>query len=266
MQKQGPAVGIIGYGNMGSAIAKSLAEKNHGAIMVFDKKFTGPAASKIKKASSLKQLAEVNKFIVLAVKPQDFAALAAELARENLKGKIFISIMAGLSIKKISSLLKYKNIIRTMPNLPLREGKGVTGWFAAKSFSAAEKYQAKKIISCWGMQFELKNEKLINAITAISGSGPAYFFLVAELLAKSAEKLGLPEGIVEELARQTLIGAAALLENSPLKLSDFRKAITSKAGTTEAALKSFQKNKLERVIGSAVRQAAARAEELSQSS
>ena len=110
MQKQGPGVGIIGYGNMGSAIAKSLAEKTSGAIMVFDNNFTRATALKIKKASSLKQLLAANKFIILAVKPQDFAALAAELAGENLEGKIFISIMAGLSIKKISALLKNKKL------------------------------------------------------------------------------------------------------------------------------------------------------------
>lgn len=263
MQKKGLKIGIIGYGNMGSAIGNSLSDNLDAEIVAYDTYFKNQDGGKIRNAGSISHLVAMSKFIILSVKPQDFPSLAEQLRQEKLVDKVFISIIAGVPIKKISALLKSKNIVRTMPNLPLREGKGVTGWFASKILSAVEKKQVEKIISCWGMQFKLRNESLINAITAISGSGPAYFFLFCELLAKAAKNLGLPEAIVEDLSRQTMIGSAALLESSPMKVSEFREAITSKKGTTEAALKSFKKSGLGRVVNAAVKKAAARAVELS---
>lgn len=256
-------VGIIGYGNMGKALAKSLQKimpaKN---IFVCDSgKISAPAICVCK---SVAALVDKSDLIILAVKPQSFADLAAELKQANLGSKLIISIMAGVSIAKISKLLCTAKVVRSMPNLPLKVGQGVTAWVATPKVTTAEKALVQKLFKACGYAIELKKENLLNSVTAISGSGPAYFFYLTEILAEAAKDFGIPKTIATEMAIQTLIGAAELLKSE--KLADpaqLRQAVTSKGGTTEAALKTLADHDFANIMGKAIKAAKTRAEELS---
>ena len=192
--------------------------------------------------------------VILAVKPQDFDDL-----KLNLKNELLISIMAGVSLKKLAAT-GAKKIVRSMPNLPLRVGAGFTGWI---SKNVKEKKLVKEIFSMFGGEIELKNEDAINAITALSGSGPAYFFYICQLLAEQACDFGFSKKDAEKIAANTLLGAAELVRNKTESFSDLRSAVTSKKGTTEAALHVLAKRRVATHFREALRAAATRSHELS---
>ena len=257
-------IGIIGFGKMGGAIFNALLKiTNKKNIFLCDK--NAGFGKAILKSQICKTSAElINKcaYIILAVKPQDFESLAEEIGKCKAGDKIYISIMAGVNIKKMVKLLGTKKVVRTMPNLPLMTGRGITGWYRAKNLTGPERIFSKKIICAWGKQFEVKKEKDLNAVTALSGSGPAYYFLIAEIMRKSAVDMGFSAGTADLIARETFIGAAGLLDSTGMEISQMRASITSKKGTTEAALNQFKKCKLESVIRKGINKAKSRAEEL----
>ena len=198
--------------------------------------------------------------IILAVKPQQ-----AEVALGNLpKAKIdqvFLSIMTGVSIKKISNLVNSKKVARVMPNTPARIGSGMSVWTAAGLFKA-EKSFIKRILQSLGQELEVSSEDLIDKATAVSGSGPAYVFDFASHLIVAAQELGFNEKQARQLVGQTIIGAGSLLIMSEESASDLRKKVTSKGGTTEAAFKVIDKAKLNKIYSKALKVAYKRAREL----
>lgn len=266
-------VGIIGLGNMGKAIALVSSGLAGISIAGYDsnvKSLTSPGnktgAGKIKITGSINELVRKSDIIIIAVKPQNFAALAdqvkASASPGQLKNKLFISIMAGVTVKRISRLLGSGKVIRTMPNLALKIGKSVTAWIAGTKVPSQEKRMAAKIFSSWGLQFEVKKEKLLNVVTAASGSGPAYFFYLTECIARSAGKMGINQLLSEKLARQTLIGAAMIAMHTESSIAELRSFITSKKGTTDAAIKSLIKSGFSKIVNKALHKAEKRAEEL----
>ena len=208
-----------------------------------------------------------NKFLkecevfVIAVKPQDFEQLASSV-KADLTGKLAISIMAGVSMNRIAGKLKVKKIVRVMPNLALRIRKSVSGWIANENVSGLEKKFAKKILKKFGEEVEADQESKINVITALSGSGPAYFFKLTETLAKIAKRYGFSQKDAEKIADGTLVGAANLLKQSKESAESLREKVTSKGGTTEAAIKSMDSNNLDKIVMEAVESARRRADEL----
>ncbi len=192
---------------------------------------------------------------ILAMKPQDFIDF-------KIEDKLVISIMAGVSIEKIQKGSGTKRVVRAMPNLPLKVGKALTGWIASMEVSEEEKEFAKTIFESFGEQIEVENEDKINSITALSGSGPAYFYLLAELMKNAAIGIGFRQEEADKIAKNTLIGAAELLDKSEFSLSDLRGKITSKGGTTEAAIKYLEENGLEDLVKNAINKAENRAKEL----
>jgi len=206
------------------------------------------------------------KVIVLAVKPQTAAAVLRSLPAAALAQRpLLLSIAAGLRIADLAQLLPIDlPIVRAMPNRPALLGKGITGLFAAPTVTAAQRLVAERIASAAGRFVWLRAERELDVVTALSGSGPAYFFLLAEQLAQAAIDLGLAPETALLLARETLHGSGALARGETT-LAQERAAVTSRGGTTEAALRTLDSGGFGALVGSALRAAAARSAELADS-
>jgi pyrroline-5-carboxylate reductase len=230
-------------------------------------------------SSALKTLAKSRKIIlvsapsaakgkfsacVVAIKPQILKSEASVLADFARGGALMISIAAGTGTKLLFQAWgRQARIIRAMPNTPGAIGHGITGLFAAKGATAANCKRAEVLLSALGETLWVAQEDLIDSVTAVSGSGPAYLFLMAEALTEAGIAEGLPPAQAEKLARATVAGAGALLAADKSPAAALREAVTSPGGTTEAALKILMaKDGLAALMKRAVRAARNRAEEL----
>ena len=177
-------------------------------------------------------------FIILAIKPQQIDDLKNKLNKFNFKEVVFISILAGKSLEWFKqNISRNINLVRAMPNLPASVLKGTTGVYCPRSISIEQKNKIEKILSSIGYVSFVKKENLIDVVTSISGSGPAYYYYLTEILFKFGIKMGLTKKSAENFAYNTFIGSAKLLENQKIKnVSLLRKHVTSPGGTTEAAL------------------------------
>ncbi len=204
--------------------------------------------------------------IVLAVKPQAAAAVLQSLPAAALAHRpLLLSIAAGLRIADLAQLLPVAlPIVRAMPNRPALLGKGITGLYAAAAVTAAQRLMAEQIAGAAGRFVWLRAEQELDVVTALSGSGPAYFFLLAEQLAQAAIELGLAPETALLLATETLHGSGALARGDTT-LAQERAAVTSRGGTTEAALRTLDAGGFGTLVGSALRAAAARSAELADS-
>jgi len=161
--------------------------------------------------------------VLLAIKPQSFDAVAPEAALCLPKGCVVISIMAGITMKRLSETFKDQLIIRAMPNTPAAIGQGVTAYVAGKGLSKTQTKHIQKLLGAVGTVLELDNENMIDMVTAVSGSGPAYFFHMVEALSGAGQALGLSEQQAGELAAQTMIGSGALLAQSSQNATELRR-------------------------------------------
>lgn len=175
--------------------------------------------------------------LVLAMKPQGLDDAAATLAPLVGPGTLVVSILAGKTLADLAARLPQAGaFVRTMPNLPASIGRGATGAVASTGITAEQRVEADALLACAGLVEWLDDEALIDAVTAVSGSGPAYAFLLAEALAEAGAKAGLPAEMAARLARATVAGAGALLDASPIEAGELRRNVTSPGGTTAAAL------------------------------
>ena len=203
--------------------------------------------------------------VVLAVKPQTFAAAAPQAAPLVSAGALVLSIIAGKRIADIRSRIpSARAIVRAMPNTPAAVGHGVTAAFASAETTAEQKRWSETLLSAVGAFRWLRDEGEIDAVTAISGSGPAYVFALTEALAAAGAKLGLPAELAMDLARGTVEGAAELMRREPsTPPAILRRNVTSPGGTTAAALAVLQADDgLDALMARATAAARARAEEL----
>lgn len=256
-------IGIIGAGNMGSAFFHGLKEYfNQDYLWICD-----ADAEKLKVLGAINTTTEVDllvnncHYILLAVKPQNFPDIAPNLEKV-ISDKIIISIMAGISIKNIYKATKFKSIVRAMPNLAAQSRQAFTAWVASGEVSSEEKEVISKIFSAVGKEEEIKNEQRLDEITALSGSGPAYFFYLAELLKEKAVEYKFTEAQAQEIAVQTLVGAASFLQRTKIDPAEARAAVTSKGGTTEAAIKYMQGKGFSEIFKQALNEAKNRSSEL----
>lgn len=179
--------------------------------------------------------------IILAVKPQILPAVAAGItAAVDLDGKLIISIAAGITLERLEALLGPQAIARAMPNTPAMLGLGATGLFANARTSAPQRAEAERIIASFGLCVPVAREELLEALTAVSGSGPAYFFLMIEEMARSGAALGLSAEESMKLAVQTALGAASMAAAGDLPPDALRRNVTSPGGATHAAITAFQ--------------------------
>ena len=213
-------------------------------------------------ASSNQALVDQCDVIVLSVKPQVMKSVLTEIDASNSKA-VYLSIAAGL---KINSLTKWLGsdvaVIRSMPNTPALVQAGATGLYANKLVSAEQKDFANIIMKAIGIALWVDSEDLLDSVTALSGSGPAYYFLVMEAMQAAAETLGLDAKTARQLTEQTALGAAKLASQSDEELSTLRQRVTSPGGTTERAIDTLMGNQLPEIFGKAMQAAYDRSKEL----
>jgi len=260
-------MGIIGCGNMGSAILAGLIEKRivpAAQITVYDK-ITSKArqtarAWKVRLGKSNADVVGRSEVVLLAVKPQDLFDAAVEFRQAFTRRHLLITILAGTPVSKVRRAVGTKpEIVRAMPNLGAQVGEAITALTGGKKKSLAV---AETVFSGCGRTVRL-SENYLDLVTAISGSGPAYFFLLMELLMKEGIRSGLAEKIAQDLAVQTAVGSALLARRSKFSPAELRRQVTSKGGTTAAALRVFEEEGLDGIVSRALRSAVRRARELS---
>ena len=202
--------------------------------------------------------------VVLAVKPQAMKAVC-EALRPHLKPEqLVVSIAAGITCASMNNWLGAQPIVRCMPNTPSLLRQGVSGLYATASVSTEQRQQAEALLSAVGIALWLEQEQQLDAVTAVSGSGPAYFFLLIEAMTAAGEKLGLPRETAAQLTLQTALGAAHMAVASDVDAAELRRRVTSPAGTTEAAIKSFQAGGFEALVEKALAAAAQRSAEMAE--
>lgn len=255
---------------MGGAIARGLIGAELGPrLILIDPAMKAADARAFRKAGATTAIdagsaAGTNpEALILAVKPQlmpQAAPVYATLARNAL----VVSIAAGTQIESISRWLGApKAIVRAMPNLPASIGKGISAAYATPTTTAVQRKLADRLLKAVGDLVWLEGEELLNAVTAVSGSGPAYVFLLAEAMAAAGERIGLAPDIAAALARKTIEGAGALLTRNTVSPTDLRRSVTSPGGTTEAALNVLMKDaRFEQLLAEAIAAANARGFEL----
>jgi pyrroline-5-carboxylate reductase len=199
--------------------------------------------------------------VVWAVKPQQFPEAAAQ-CRDHLGDALHVSIMAGVRCGAIARHAGARRIVRTMPNTPALIGRGITGLYATAQVGDADRDVADALLAPAGARVWVEREDLLDAVTAVSGSGPAYVFYLAEAMVGAGEQLGLTAAQARELALATIAGAAALAQGSDDALATLRANVTSKGGTTAAAIAVLDAAQVQPRIGEALHAAARRAKEL----
>ena len=261
-------LGVLGFGNMGQAIVRGLVDTGTlaaSSIRVFDVDSEKVAQAKelgAVEAASPAELASDSGVLLIAVKPQSIDEALAPVAGALGQDALAISIMAGVSIDCLREKLGgARKIVRVMPNLPALVGAGAAALAFSSDCTEADQATARAVFEAVGVA-EFVEESAMDAITALSGSGPAYYFYVTECLTKAGAALGLPADQAGRLAAQTLLGAALLVRDSSESAAVLRERVTSKGGTTEAALKSFRENGLEDILATGMKAAAARSSEL----
>lgn len=260
---------IIGGGNMGLTFAQSFLEAHVSRkedLMILEKSE--------ERASYLSELNVGTVYFrpedclpkadlaVLAVKPQDIDNLFPLIKPHVEAQQLFLSIMAGVKIETITEGLNVSKVIRAMPNLPAQIGMGMTAFTSSDEVTRIELVTVQNLLNTTGKAVYLEKEELIDAATAISGSGPAYVFYFMNAMMEAAQKLGFSESVAELLVRQTFMGSVHLENRNKLSCADLIKKVSSKGGTTEAAIKNFGSADLHQNIINGARAAHNRAVEL----
>ena len=260
-------IGFIGAGQMATALAQGFVRANILPAAKLSASDAVAAASEklAKDLPGLKvdgnaQVAEASDVIILAVKPQVMPAVYKDLAG-RLADKLVISIAAGISLEKLCAGFKTERVVRVMPNTPCLVGQGASAFALAGGATAADGELVKKLLSAVGIAHQV-DEKLLDAVTGLSGSGPAYVYLMIEALSDGGVKAGLPRALATSLAAQTVLGAAAMVlarGEHPAVLKD---AVASPGGTTIAGLAALEDRGLRGALIAAVEAATKRSAEL----
>lgn len=262
-------LGFLGFGNMGQAIYNGLlvaktVRPGQVAVYDVDPQKLEKAAPETRRAGSPADLATRSELLILATKPQDLAAALDELAGMAKPDTLVVSIAAGISIGFIQQHLgESAHVARVMPNTPALVGAGAAGVAFSDTCTEADRAATTTIFEAIGIA-ETVPEEALDVVTALSGSGPAYFFYFVECLIAAASGLGLSEEQARRLAIQTALGAGRMLTEAGESPATLRERVTSKGGTTFAALESLRGNDFQGIVRSALEAAAARSRELGQ--
>jgi pyrroline-5-carboxylate reductase len=263
---------FIGGGNMASALIGGLLGKGFAAADIQVVEPLPQQRQTLTEKFGVDCLAEANaatleaEVLVLAVKPQQMRAALTPFAG-CLRRPVVLSIAAGLTLETLSAwLLGYRRIVRAMPNTPALIGAGMSGLFALPEVTPDERQIAEAVLSAAGETLWVEDERQMDAVTAISGSGPAYFFLFIEALEEAAQSLGLSAEAARKLALHTAFGAASLARSSPESPAVLRARVTSKGGTTAAALAVMEERRVAAGIIAGARAASLRSAELARQS
>jgi len=261
-------ISFIGGGNMAQALIGGLISQGLPATRI-------TVSDPVEKVRSLLAEKEVNvtddniaaikdaDIVLFAVKPQVLAGVLKPL-QGLLAGKLVISIVAGAEIATLSALLGTDRIVRVMPNTPALVQTGAHGLFANAEVGSDDRELASQILASTGLTIWVNSEAQIDAVTAVSGSGPAYFFYMMESMIRAGKNLGLDEKVATALALQTALGAAQMAITSSNTPAELRKNVTSPNGTTQAALEVFDRAQISQNIQAALAAAQKRSQELAQ--
>ena len=266
LQKNSNAhITFIGGGNMGRALISGLLANGFESKQISVVEANASTALKlyedfgVQGISTLEQIAfdfSKNNVVVMAIKPQDFNVVAKNLASKlkhaSAPGPLILSIAAGIRLKDMSRWLDHTRCVRAMPNTPALIGKGITGLFADAAVNESDRDLAETICNAVGQAVWVSEEKLMDAVTAVSGSGPAYVFAFLEAMQSAGEKLGLDAQTARQLAYATLEGATQLAHNSDEHAGILRERVTSKGGTTAAALEVMQQHGWHEILEKAI--------------
>jgi len=266
-----PKIAFIGAGNMAKAIIGGLLAEGFNSENL---SASGPRAESLTKVAEQfgiqvstdnATIAAHADVIVLAVKPQMLKEVALGLAGSLDHKPLIISLAAGITTTSIGSWLGGNHaIVRCMPNTPSQVRVGASGLFANTYVSEAQKSSANAILGAVGIVQWVDDEALINPVTAVSGSGPAYFFLMMEAMIDAGVELGLSRESARELTLQTALGAAILAKQSDVDVAELRRRVTSPKGTTEQAINSFENDQIRAIFSRAMHACSNRAVELSE--
>ena len=190
--------------------------------------------------------------ILLAVKPQMLARVGREIGPHLRPGQLVLSVLAGPTTKALTAALGYDQVVRAMPNTPARIGNGMTVWYATGATTADQRAQAKALLGALGAELEVEDEKWVAMATAVSGTGPAYVFLVMEALIDAAVHIGFPRHIAHDLVIETLEGSTRFAKQSGDHPAVLRNMVTSPAGTSAAAIHELESGRLRTVLSEAV--------------
>jgi pyrroline-5-carboxylate reductase len=266
-------IGFIGGGNMARSLAGGLIARGVAAHQII---ISDPVTAQLEALSAqlgVRTTADNNgaardaDVVILAVKPQDLRMVAASLCSTlQTRRPLIISIAAGIRGSDIERWLGGLPVVRAMPNSPALHNCGVTGLYAGPAVPASARALAAEILGAVGVAVWVDEETQMDAVTAVSGSGPAYFFLLVEMLEAAGIALGLPADVSRRLAIETAYGSGCMARESVDSPADLRKQVTSKGGTTEAALMHLEahgvRNLFTQAIAAAARRSAAMAEQL----
>lgn len=263
-------IAIIGAGNMGLSFSKSFLK--YELIKPENLHLITRSQSKIQKIKEEFPKSEISVFedvkdldadlIIIAVKPQDFQKVADSFQFSLNENQMILSIMAGIKIEKIQKALNHQSVVRAMPNSPTLLGMGITGYTSAEGISFNQLMNIERLLNSTGRSVYLENEDLLDGVTALSGSGPAYFYYIVDAMIKAGTQMGIDENLSKLFVKQTMLGAYHLIKNSDKNLEDLIEDVASKGGTTEAALKTFEENNFKEILQQGILNAEKRAKEL----
>ena len=261
-------IAILGCGNMGEALLKGLVSRKlltRSHIIVSDNRDSRlrfiKKTYRVRVTASNVKAANSSDIIILAIKPKDMGAVLSEIA-QAIKAKLVISNVAGIATDFIKRKTGASRVVRVMPNTPALIGFAMTAIAASKRSKKSDIKIAESIYGCVGETI-LLNEKDIDAVTAVSGSGPAYFFLLMEAMVDAAQSLGIKRQVALKLVTQTAFGSSLLQYSLAGEPAVLRKNVTSKGGTTEAAIKIFKKKGFGQTVKVALKAAAKKSKQLS---
>ncbi len=190
--------------------------------------------------------------VILAVKPQTLAKVGREIGPALQPGQLVLSVLAGPTTRALVATLGHDQVVRAMPNTPARIGSGMTVWYATPATTAAQRSQAKTLLGALGAELEVEDEKWVAMATAVSGTGPAYVFLVMEAMIDAAVHLGFPRHIAHDIVIETLEGSTRFAKQSGDHPAVLRNMVTSPAGTSAAAIHELESGRLRTVLSEAV--------------
>lgn len=266
-------IAFIGAGNMARAIIIGLVNSGVAAKNII---VANPSPEKrvmlanefgVQQTDDNIKAAAFADIVVLSVKPHFICDVCQQVSSAlDISNKLFVSIAAGTTVTQIQQALNHQvALVRVMPNTPSQLGLGMSGLFASPEVNAEQKAASDKLMSAVGKVIWLESEDKINDIIAVAGSAPAYFFLFMEAMEKQAQTLGFNAQESRMLVQQTALGAAQMVEHNNVAISTLRENVTSKGGTTFAALEQFRKDGLDKTVSNAMNAAIARAEEMAKS-
>ncbi len=265
-------VGFIGVGNMAEAIISAIVKNGVPAKNVFISDINNARLNYISKkygivkCSNNLSAVKFSDIVFLTVKPHQITGVLEEI-KDNFDAdfcqhRLLISVAAGIKTQRIEKYLKKTAVIRVMPNTPALIGSGAIALTPGRYAKKSDLQFVKKLLSSCGIVVDV-TEKDMDAVTAVSGSGPAYIFYIAEIMRKTAEELGLKKDVAKKLVNQTLLGASKMLILSDEEPENLRQKVTSKGGTTEAAFKVLMKKKFAKIFEQAIITAVKKSKEIS---